>query len=91
MFFFFSLGLFLCTLYFMLDLNGLQEWIMEQWEKNYYISAVAGASNGRSLVVMSRGEVLSLSLNFYFIKFFRVSDKKIPEVWAHYKNITVTP
>ncbi|KAL6568192.1 Casein kinase 1-like protein hd16 [Orobanche hederae] len=32
-----------------------KEWIVEQWEKNYYISAVAGASNGRSLVVMSRG------------------------------------
>ncbi|KAJ8543769.1 hypothetical protein K7X08_025387 [Anisodus acutangulus] len=31
------------------------EWIMEQWEMNYYISAVAGASNGSSLVVMSKG------------------------------------
>lgn len=30
---------------------------MEQWEKNYYISAVAGALNGSSLVVMSRGEL----------------------------------
>lgn len=28
---------------------------MEQWEKNYYISAIAGASNGSSLVVMSKG------------------------------------
>lgn len=28
---------------------------MEQWEKNYYISAVAGANNGNSLVVMSKG------------------------------------
>lgn len=30
---------------------------MEQWEKNYYISAVAGASNGSSLVVMSKGKM----------------------------------
>lgn len=28
---------------------------MEQWEKNYYISAIAGASNGSSLVIMSKG------------------------------------
>lgn len=28
---------------------------MEQWEKNYYISSIAGASNGSSLVVMSKG------------------------------------
>ena len=33
----------------------VQDWIMEQWEKNYYISAVAGATNGSSLVVMSKG------------------------------------
>nr|CAB3464200.1 unnamed protein product [Digitaria exilis] len=32
-----------------------QEWIMEQWEKNFYITALAGANNGSSLVVMSRG------------------------------------
>ncbi|KAL5580000.1 hypothetical protein UlMin_012442 [Ulmus minor] len=31
------------------------EWIMEQWEKSYYISAIAGANNGSSLVVMSKG------------------------------------
>jgi len=28
---------------------------MEQWENNYYISAIAGAHNGCSLVVMSKG------------------------------------
>ena len=28
---------------------------MEQWEKNFYITALAGANNGSSLVVMSRG------------------------------------
>ena len=33
----------------------LQDWIMEQWENNYYISAIAGATNGSSLVVMSKG------------------------------------
>ncbi|XP_028778932.1 casein kinase 1-like protein HD16 [Neltuma alba] len=32
-----------------------KEWIMDQWEKNYYISAIAGATNGSSLVVMSKG------------------------------------
>ncbi|KAJ6349458.1 hypothetical protein OIU77_006938 [Salix suchowensis] len=32
-----------------------KDWIMEQWEKNYYISSIAGASNGSSLVVMSKG------------------------------------
>ncbi|RLM99627.1 hypothetical protein C2845_PM06G03280 [Panicum miliaceum] len=31
-----------------------KEWIMEQWEKNFYITALAGANNGSSLVVMSR-------------------------------------
>jgi hypothetical protein len=28
---------------------------MEQWEKGYYINAVAGVANGSSLVVMSKG------------------------------------
>jgi len=32
---------------------------MEQWEKNYYITALAGANNGSSLVVMSRGNTVS--------------------------------
>ncbi|TVT99895.1 hypothetical protein EJB05_54707 [Eragrostis curvula] len=32
-----------------------KDWIMEQWEKNYYITALAGANNGSSLVVMSKG------------------------------------
>lgn len=30
---------------------------MEQWEKNFYISAIAGANNGSSLVVMSKGNL----------------------------------
>ncbi|PQM42630.1 hypothetical protein Pyn_10475 [Prunus yedoensis var. nudiflora] len=31
-----------------------KDWIMEQWEKNFYISSKAGAANGSSLVVMSK-------------------------------------
>ncbi|KAE8687909.1 Kinase family protein isoform 4 [Hibiscus syriacus] len=33
----------------------VQKWIMEQWEKNYYITSVVGACNGSALVVMSKG------------------------------------
>lgn len=33
-----------------------QEWIMEQWDKNYYITSIAGACNGSALVVMSKGK-----------------------------------
>jgi hypothetical protein len=29
---------------------------MEQWDKNYYITSVAGACNGSALVVMSQGK-----------------------------------
>ncbi|GAA0158193.1 non-receptor serine/threonine protein kinase [Lithospermum erythrorhizon] len=36
-----------------------KEWIMEQWEKNYYISALAGSTNGSSLVVMSKGTLFT--------------------------------
>ncbi|XP_040369699.1 casein kinase 1-like protein HD16 isoform X2 [Rosa chinensis] len=32
-----------------------QEWIMEQWDKNYHITSLAGAGNGSALVVMSKG------------------------------------
>ncbi|CAH9102404.1 unnamed protein product [Cuscuta europaea] len=32
-----------------------KDWIMEQWDKNYYISSLAGTDNGHSLVVMSKG------------------------------------
>ncbi|KAK4769134.1 hypothetical protein SAY86_027284 [Trapa natans] len=40
------------------ELSGVflrKDWIMEQWERNYYITSVAGAANGSSLVVMSKG------------------------------------
>jgi hypothetical protein len=29
---------------------------MDQWDRNYYITAIAGANNGSSLVVMSKGK-----------------------------------
>ncbi|CAM0948479.1 unnamed protein product [Alopecurus aequalis] len=32
-----------------------KDWIMEQWENDFYISSVAGADNGSSIVVMSKG------------------------------------
>lgn len=38
-----------------------QDWIMEQWEKSYYISSIAGAANGSSLVIMSKGWLKVLS------------------------------
>lgn len=36
-----------------------KEWIMEQWDKNYYITSLAGANNGSALVVMSKGTTFS--------------------------------
>ncbi|KAL7181014.1 hypothetical protein ACSBR1_039970 [Camellia fascicularis] len=46
------------------------EWILEQWDKNYYFTSLAGASNGSALVVYIQGEnsevdlfsILALSL-----------------------------
>lgn len=32
-----------------------KDWIMEQWDKNYYITSLAGVPNGSALVVMSKG------------------------------------
>ncbi|KDD76924.1 hypothetical protein H632_c65p1 [Helicosporidium sp. ATCC 50920] len=32
-----------------------KEWIMEQWDRGYYITAAAGAANASALVVMSKG------------------------------------
>ncbi|VAH30135.1 unnamed protein product [Triticum turgidum subsp. durum] len=32
-----------------------KDWIMDQWEKSFYITAIAGALNGSSLVLMSKG------------------------------------
>uniref|UniRef100_A0A803KLY0 non-specific serine/threonine protein kinase n=1 Tax=Chenopodium quinoa TaxID=63459 RepID=A0A803KLY0_CHEQI len=54
-----------------------KEWIMEQWEKNFYISSVAGASNGSSLVVMSKGTQ-------YTQQSYKVSDA-FPFKWINKK------
>ncbi|XP_077209940.1 casein kinase 1-like protein HD16 isoform X1 [Tasmannia lanceolata] len=54
-----------------------KEWIMEQWEKNYYISAIAGANNGSSLVVMSKGTQ-------YAQQSYKVSDS-FPFKWINKK------
>ncbi|GAV81235.1 LOW QUALITY PROTEIN: hypothetical protein CFOL_v3_24693, partial [Cephalotus follicularis] len=35
-----------------------KEWIMEQWDKKYYITSVAGALNGSAMVAMSKGCLL---------------------------------
>jgi len=46
-----------------------KDWIMEQEEENYYISAIVGATNGSSLVVMSKGTPYtqkSYKFNDYF-------------------------
>lgn len=48
---------------------------MEQWEKNYYISSIAGATNGSSLVVMSKG---SLMIELYRFVVHLVSASNIP-------------
>ncbi|KAB5512161.1 hypothetical protein DKX38_029189 [Salix brachista] len=45
-----------------------KDWIMEQWEKNYYISSIAGASNGSSLVVMSKDDCCKFSVMFLATK-----------------------
>lgn len=55
---------------------SIQDWIMEQWEKSYYITAIAGSTNGSSLVVMSKGMKVTIfccyrayGLNFDFRPF----------------------
>ncbi|GAB4835135.1 Casein kinase 1-like protein hd16 [Ancistrocladus abbreviatus] len=54
-----------------------KEWIMEQWEKNFYISSVAGSGNGSSLVVMSKGTQ-------YTQQSYKVSDS-FPFKWINKK------
>jgi hypothetical protein len=49
---------------------------MDQWERNYYITALAGANNGSSLVVMSRGIYPFFSYTF-LIKFLDLVVNKI--------------
>ncbi|KAG2728975.1 hypothetical protein I3760_01G229000 [Carya illinoinensis] len=54
-----------------------KEWIKEHWEKNYYISAIAGATNGSSLVIMSKG-------TRYYEQSYKVSDT-FPYKWINKK------
>ncbi|CAL4947478.1 unnamed protein product [Urochloa decumbens] len=54
-----------------------KEWIMDQWERNYYITALAGAVNGSSLVVMSKGTT-------YSQQSYKVSDT-FPYKWINKK------
>ena len=50
---------------------------MEQWDKNYYISSIAGSDNGSSLVVMSKG-------TSYSQQSYKVSDS-FPYKWINKK------
>ncbi|CAI0423351.1 unnamed protein product [Linum tenue] len=54
-----------------------KEWIMENWEKSYYITAIAGATNGSSFVVMSKGTP-------YLQQSYKVSDS-FPSKWINKK------
>ncbi|KAA8523103.1 hypothetical protein F0562_009526 [Nyssa sinensis] len=54
-----------------------KEWIMEQWDKNYYITSLSGASNGSALVVMSKGTT-------YTQQSYKVSDV-FPFKWINKK------
>ena len=53
-------------LIFVILFGSGQDWIMEQWENNFYISSIAGAANGSSLVVMSKGLHLFIPLKLIF-------------------------
>lgn len=54
-----------------------KEWIMEKWEDGFYITAMAGAASGSSLVVMSRGTP-------YTQQSYKVSDS-FPFKWINKK------
>lgn len=54
-----------------------KEWIMEKWEDGYYITAMAGAASGASLVVMSKGTP-------YTQQSYKVSDS-FPFKWINKK------
>lgn len=57
-----------------------KDWIMEQWDNSFYITAIAGASNGSSLVVMSKGTRTNSrhtkSVNIFLISGLMKSGKK---------------
>ena len=54
-----------------------KEWIMEQWDAGYYITALAGSNNGCALVVMSKGTQ-------YTQQSYKVSDS-FPFKWINKK------
>ncbi|KAG5517673.1 hypothetical protein RHGRI_038158 [Rhododendron griersonianum] len=60
-----------------------KEWIMEQWEKNFYISSIAGANNGSSLVVMSKG-MFAVPCMQFTQQSYKVSDS-FPFKWINKK------
>ncbi|KAG6480055.1 hypothetical protein ZIOFF_063532 [Zingiber officinale] len=72
-----------------------KEWIMDQWEKNYYITSLAGANNGSSLVVMSKGVELKwveLKCTQYTQQSYKVSEsfpfKWISKKWKEGFHVT---
>lgn len=62
-----------------------KDWIVEQWEKNYYITAIAGSTSGSSLTVMSKGTL-------YNQQSYKVSDtfpfKWIQKKWREGFHVT---
>ncbi|OMP04116.1 hypothetical protein COLO4_09927 [Corchorus olitorius] len=44
-----------------------KEWIMDQWEKNYYISSITGSTCGSSLVVMFKATLSLLSGDGFYV------------------------
>lgn len=50
---------------------------MDQWERNYYITALAGANNGSSVVVMSRGvyHLSSYYLSYSYFYYWKLLKK----------------
>jgi len=60
---------------------------MEQWEKSYYITAFAGLTSGSSLVVMSKGMMVTISCYYSclwleppFSDHFPINCKKYPNI-----------
>ncbi|MBA0555161.1 hypothetical protein Golob_014217, partial [Gossypium lobatum] len=74
-----------------------KEWIMEQWEKNYYITSVAGACNGSALI-----DQLSMTVSYDYvvikldagnadISFLLMATKGTPYTQQSYKVTDVFP
>ena len=60
-----------------------KDWIMEQWDAGYYITAIAGSSDASSLVVMSKGARFSQQS-------YKVSEA-LPYEWIRKKWREVRP